>query len=194
MVSHQDQKNIYLNIANVIRLNSKQLFEHDCGGIASETKNCDRNSLAFNQHLSFVLICHTAIKILYTAHFMYKDARNIASKKYHIDPKRVSNEQAIDYFKEFCNVASGYIGRSFADHGLEFSHSLAFAIQGYNDIFFGVGDDERFVDSFTLESKIGKLGISLEINVNNFTALSNMKNLNFDSNSISTNSGNFEIL
>ena len=178
----------------IIRQNSKKLLEHDTGNVMFHIEDCIRENLAFNQYLSLILLHHPAMQARYTVHFMLNDAINLAAIRSNTAPTQVTKERAVDYFKEYCNVLAGNVTRDLGTSGVRFVHSLPFAIQGYNDIFFPLNEQDTFCDAFYLTSDICRVGISLDITVTDLDGLAPLKGIDMSKLITKPFGGDFEML
>jgi hypothetical protein len=183
-----------LKLVALFRQNSRKLLENDLGGSPVSVHDCERRTLAFNQHLSLMLMNHSAFTARYTMHFMLKDALAIVARKGNAAVAEVTRDRAIDYGKEFCNMLVGSIVNGLLAQELYAVHSLPFAMQGYNDIFFASHEGDGLYDAYYLTSEHGRIGISLTISVSNAEGLEALKGIDTARIADASFSGSFDIL
>jgi hypothetical protein len=141
-----------------------------------------------------MLMNHSAFTARYTMHFMLKDALAIVARKGNAAVAEVTRDRAIDYGKEFCNMLVGSIVNGLLAQELYAVHSLPFAMQGYNDIFFASHEGDGLYDAYYLTSEHGRIGISLTISVSNAEGLEALKGIDTARIADASFSGSFDIL
>jgi hypothetical protein len=183
-----------LKLVALFRQNSRKLLENDLGGSTVQVHDCERRTLAFNQHLSLMLMNHSAFTARYTLHFMLKDALAIVARKCKAAADDVTKERAVDYVKEFCNMLVGSVVNGLLAQELFAVHSLPFAMQGYNDIFFASHEKDGLFDAYYLASEHGRIGVSLAISVSNAEGLEALKEVDTARIASASFSGTFDLL
>ena len=182
------------NVREIMRKISKGLLEFDSNGATFHIEECQRELLAFNQYLSLILLHHPAMQVRYTVHFMLNDAMMLAARKTRVAADEITREKGVDYFKEYCNVLAGNIADSLSVGGFQLVHSLPFAIQGYNDIFFPLNEEDTFCDAFYLSSDFCKIGVSVDIAVIDIDGLEPIKGLDVEAIVSKPFGGDFQFL
>ena len=182
------------NIRDIIRLQAKRLLDDGTRGYEFEITTCERENLAFNQYLALILMHHSSLQARFTVHFMIKDAIALAAAKLGVPVSEVSVANGVDYFKEFCNIVAGGVANDLTAADFPLVHSLPFAIQGYNDIFFPLSEQFAFCDAFYLSSSVAKVGISLDIAVTDLSGLESVSELDINQVLSQSQTGGFEYL
>ena len=159
------------NLLDLFRLNALKLLEIEVEGVSFVTIPCPRRRLAFHQHLALILLNHPAFQLRYTVHFMLGQAVKIVARKNQIPVADVSKTRAVDYFKEYCNILAGSICNGLFAYQIDVEHSLPFAVQGYNDIFFTTADDSTISEAFFSQAEFCRIGHSIDLMVTDHDGL-----------------------
>jgi CheY-specific phosphatase CheX len=85
--------------------------------------------------MSLIMVAGTEIKVIFKVHFKSAPARLLASKIYGVAPAQVQESQALDYFKEYCNLNAGSIKKILSKNGFEVGVSLPVLTRGFDEIF-----------------------------------------------------------
>jgi hypothetical protein len=84
--------------------------------------------------MSFILVSGQKVTVLFKAHYMTKEATFFASKAYgNTGP---TQNQALDFFKEFCNLTAGFLKLTLASSKVSVGISLPIMARGFDEIFY----------------------------------------------------------
>lgn len=84
----------------------------------------------------FILVSGDVMRITFKAHFNTRDAARLAFRIFRGDsPDRISEKQAVDYFKEYGNLVAGSIAALLNSVGIEMGISLPLCTRGFYEIF-----------------------------------------------------------
>ena len=168
----------------------------DLAEIESETSlevtDCPTKERYYNQHLSAILLFSELCRIGIKIHFMYPMAKVFAARKFNVAADKIQERDAIEFLKEHVNILAGHLRAGLEVVGIPVGHSLPFAVQGYNEVFF----DKDIKSSFSGTFRVGNDDISMvysyDLTVLSSEAEDKLKNLG--QNIEKTQRGAFEVL
>ena len=139
-------------------------------------------TLAFQQTMAVILVSSPAMDVTFKVHFMTNHARRLVAAKWGISDLEVGDARAIDFMKELCNLLAGRLKHRLATSGIAAGHSLPFAIQGFNEIFF---NNERadwlLRRAWTFDCPAGRLHASVVMAVFDPSLLPTLEGLRHES-------------
>jgi len=92
--------------------------------------------LVFGHWMSFILGSGKSLRIIFKAHFMTDAARYFAAKTYKAYKEKISQEQALDFVREFCNLTAGQIKLDLDRNNVVIGASLPGITRGFDEIFY----------------------------------------------------------
>jgi CheY-specific phosphatase CheX len=87
-------------------------------------------------NMVFILVSGDALRLTFKAHFNIRTARNLAFRIFGGNsPAAISENQAIDYFKEYGNLVAGSVVTLLGKSGVESGISLPLSTRGFYEVF-----------------------------------------------------------
>ena len=86
--------------------------------------------------MSLILITGSALKITLKLHFSHKDIKSLIYPIYQkSSAAEISDQQAMDFVKELCNLTAGFIEQTFESHDISLGISLPLGTRGFYELF-----------------------------------------------------------
>ncbi len=105
----------------------------------------------FAHWMALILISGPQMNVIFKVQFKTQVAQKMAQSIYGIEEKSISETQAGDFVREFCNLVGGHIKNTLRLNQVALQISLPLVVRGFDEIFFQptqtVG---RFQDHWTL--------------------------------------------
>ncbi len=98
--------------------------------------------------MSLILVSGPGIKITFKAHFMTKLAQILAAPAYGKTPDRVTEDQGLDFMREFCNLSAGGFKKSLLNHQIKTGVSIPIVTRGFDEIFFPQSEEQNVTSDF----------------------------------------------
>ena len=121
----------------------------------------------YANRISLILLAGNNINITIKMHFDNSNIKKLSSGLLSKKANEVSDTQACDFVKEFCNLMAGHIKKVFEDHDIHVESSLPISTRGlyqvyvedrsvkyettFNDGWYVLNDDMTFVCSVVVE-------------------------------------------
>ena len=122
-----------------------------------------------------ILIAGPSAKITFKSHFKTVSARGLASAAYQRAPEEIAAEQAIDFMREFCNLAAGGIKASLSSYQFKLAISLPVVTRGFDEIFFtDLLMKDTISDQWILSSQAGDVICSVTVDMLDKLDISNI--------------------
>lgn len=107
--------------------------------------------------MSIVLVSGNGVKLTFKTHFMTKLALRLASKIYQKTPETLSEEQGLDFMREYCNLCAGLMKRLFLVADMRTGVSIPVVTRGFDEIFFPkISDVNSVHDCWIVDCGIGQ--------------------------------------
>ena len=143
--------------------------------------------------MALILVSGSNLKITFKAHFATHLAKNLAAPIYGKSTEELSDEQSLDFMKEFCNLSAGSIKRVLLNIEQKTGVSIPVVTRGFDELFFSTSSlPNVFADAWTLTCALGQLHCSAVIELFQPVDLSQVR-VDSDS-SGSDNQGDVEFL
>lgn len=120
--------------------------------------------IVYAHWMSFILLSGSSLRVLFKAHYQSEAAKGFAAKSYDSSKKDVTKPQALDFFREFCNLTAGNIKLVLFDSDVKVGISLPILARGFDDIFYPRDTASTF-DSWALNCQDEKVYCSTDIEV-----------------------------
>lgn len=117
--------------------------------------------LPFLQQMTHIMVFGPEIEVNFKTHFMLSDVRRMTQRK--TGAAEVSDIQAIDFMKEFCNVVAGKVKLTLTRGGFSLGQSLPFSILGYNEVFYPKEDRGSLQTAWRVRGRDGFFNCSATI-------------------------------
>ena len=99
----------------------------------SESSAYHPHGYVFANKMSLIIVAGKALKMVFKVHFNKADSCNVA--KYMYGDERITEQQANDAMKEYCNLTAGYLKKICVDHNTPVGISLPVVTSGFNEVF-----------------------------------------------------------
>ncbi len=126
--------------------------------------------------MSLILAAGKEVRVTFKAHYMTKDAAIIAQNTF--GSSRLSEKQAKNFLKEFCNLTIGTVKDFLALNQVVVGTSLPIICRGFDDLFFPPPAGESFlIDRWRLQTPEAKVECSVtyeffsDFEINQLTAI-----------------------
>lgn len=87
-------------------------------------------------NMAFILIAGNALRITFKVHFSTRTARKLAFRVYGGESEEdISDRQAFDYFKEYCNLVAGQVVTLFENLNIDLGIGLPLRTRGFYEVF-----------------------------------------------------------
>ncbi len=87
-------------------------------------------------NMAFILISGNPVRVTFKAHFNTRTARNLAYRSFGGESEDdVSQQQAFDFFKEYCNLVGGALVTRFEDFNVDLGIGLPLCTRGFYEVF-----------------------------------------------------------
>ena len=130
--------------------------------------------------MALIFVSGESIRITYKIHFDYNCVKNLAYPVYgKSSADLLSDQQAVDFMKELCNLTAGQLVKIFEEHDLSIGISLPLCTRGFYEVFSDYKETEhpiiRYSDTWYLQYGEVKLVSSAIIEI--LDASSDLKKL-----------------
>lgn len=113
-----------------------------------------------------ILIAGPSAKITFKSHFKTNSAKGLASAAFQRSPEEVTQEQAVDFMREFCNLTAGGIKASLSSYQFKLAISLPVVTRGFDEIFFtDLLQKDTLSDQWILNSPTGEVICSVTVDM-----------------------------
>lgn len=103
--------------------------------------------------MSLILISGRKLRITFKTQFANHMAQGFAAHMFRLEKGLVSNSQAQDFMREFCNMTAGYLKNALERHQIALGISLPLLTRGFDDFFFSVSSINKvFMDRWKFVS------------------------------------------
>lgn len=92
--------------------------------------------LVFAHWMSFILAAGPSLRITFKVHYMTEAAKFFAANTYRTSKEKISQSQALDFFREFCNLTMGQMKIVLAGSKIKVGVSLPIMARGFDEIFY----------------------------------------------------------
>ncbi len=124
------------------------------------------NLQVISHWMSLILVSGPALKITFKAHFKNKVARLLAAPVYSKEPDALTEEQGLDFMREFCNLTAGSIKKALLNHNIKTGVSLPVVTRGFDELFFSsAAMPNVYSDRWTINSPVGEIHCSVNVEV-----------------------------
>jgi hypothetical protein len=112
--------------------------------------------------MAMILVSGESIRITYKIHFDYNSVKNMAYPIYgKSSADLLSDQQAVDFMKELCNLTAGQLVKIFEDNDLSIGISLPLCTRGFYELFADYKETEhpviKYSDTWNLQYGGGQL-------------------------------------
>lgn len=141
--------------------------------VVEEIENPPR---VFAHWMSIILVAGRALRATFKAHYMTKEAKYYALKAYAKPIEELTEQQAADYMKEYCNLTAGNIKRLLEVNSVSAGISLPLVTRGFDEVFFPITPGQFiFRDHWRMVSEGHPLDCSVVIEVYDEAQLKDLK-------------------
>ncbi len=123
----------------------------------------DFTDLPYAQQMSHILVTGKELEVNFKCHFMLNNARALAMLK--IGASEISDSQAVDFVKEYCNIVAGKIKSMCESQHFDLGQSLPFVMQGYNEMFYPADSGRIVRRAWRLSAANTTLTCSVKIDI-----------------------------
>jgi hypothetical protein len=124
------------SIINLVRESSLSRLKTVSGFDDILVTEFSNEPLVFAHWMSFILISGKVLRIVFKAHFTTESAKFFAAKTFQTFKENVSQIQAFDFIKEYCNVTAGQIKVTLANNNVKMGFSLPGMTRGFDEVFY----------------------------------------------------------
>ncbi len=89
----------------------------------------------YGHWMAIILLFGRSIKITIKTHFRMDATRSFAARAFGTDQSQLTDSQARDFAKEYCNLTAGALKRIFEDQKEDVGISLPLLTRGFDEIF-----------------------------------------------------------
>lgn len=87
-------------------------------------------------HMAFILISGNSVRVTFKTHFNTGAAKSLGMRVFGSDmADDVSEKQAFDFIKEYCNLVAGYVVTLFEGVGIDMGIGLPLCTRGFYEVF-----------------------------------------------------------
>lgn len=113
-----------------------------------------------------ILVAGPSAKITFKSHFKTESAKALASAAFQRSAAEITQEQALDFMREFCNLAAGGIKASLSSYHFKLAISLPVVTRGFDEIFFtDLLMKDTISDQWILSSATGEVICSVTVDL-----------------------------
>lgn len=136
-----------------------------------------KNEVGVHAHwMSLILISGRYLRLTFKAHYSSDVAKNLAARAMGRSGSDITDHQAADFMKEFCNLTAGGIKKYFEDLGQSVGISLPLVTRGFDELFFSVPNlKTTFEDVFMLAYPESDIVGSVNVEIFDLDALKEFK-------------------
>jgi hypothetical protein len=116
--------------------------------------------------MAVILVSGSALRVTFKAHYMTRDAKKFAAEAFAKASDQVTDAQAADFMKEFCNLTAGGIKLVLEVSKIPVGISLPLTTRGFDEIFDSqVDEPTAFMTRWCLVSAEAKIWCSATIEI-----------------------------
>jgi CheY-specific phosphatase CheX len=116
--------------------------------------------------MAFILVSGDGLRISFKTHYNISTARNLAFRMFgESSPSRLSERQAVDYIKEYCNLVAGNIVTVCESLKIELGISLPMSTRGFYEIFSDYSEKRQPAIVFSDFWKLGAFADEVQCSV-----------------------------
>lgn len=86
--------------------------------------------------MALILVSGESLRITFKSHFDTRTAKFFAARTYEQAPDKISDDRALDFFREFCNMTAGHLKLIFAENEVRVGVSLPALARGFDEIYY----------------------------------------------------------
>jgi CheY-specific phosphatase CheX len=156
---------------------SRLRIHTDC--LVVETREMDagfRPGKMLASHMVLILVSGDALRLTFKVHFNLRTAKNLAWRIYGgKSSENISEQQAIDYFKEYGNLVAGSVISLLSESQVELGISLPLCTRGFYEVFSDYAEKQQpvisYADFWELQAPGGGVYCSAQFEVLNRAGL-----------------------
>lgn len=120
----------------------------------------------FSHWMSLILISGPALKVTFKAHFKTSVAKLLAAPVFDKTPDDLTEEQGLDFVREFCNLTAGSLKKALLHYSIKTGVSLPVVTRGFDELFFSSGSFHNvYGDRWSVRCPAGEIRCSLSVEV-----------------------------
>ena len=101
-------------------------------------------------NMVFILVSGDALRLTFKVHFATGTAKNLAFRIFGGNsPADISEQQAIDYFKEYGNLVAGSVVTLLGENGIDLGISLPLSTRGFYEVFSDYCEKQHPIITFS---------------------------------------------
>lgn len=118
--------------------------------------------------MSVIMLTSGEMRLTFKTHFMSSDGKILTSKSLRKPVENITQDQILDFFKEYCNMVAGKIKWLIEFNGHASGISLPLSMRGFDEVFFPSPDNRLlFLEQWGLKSELTSFVCSVAIEVQN---------------------------
>ena len=130
-------------------------------------------------NMVFILVSGDALRLTFKVHFNIRTAKNLAFSIFGGDsPEDISEQQAVDYVKEYGNLVAGSVVTLLGENNIELGISLPLSTRGFYEVFSDYSEKQHPVitcsDFWELKANGNEIHCSALLEILNRNALGDL--------------------